>query len=106
MNVTARQLEDDRVRRRNQTCLTTGVLGGATVGALAGSFAAPGPLALTLLGAVLGAVASRLIESHLSVDDWDPRSNHRPYVGTPSPDDDIASSSARDQLEPHAVARP
>jgi uncharacterized membrane protein len=92
-SILAHELEDDRLRRRDETCFATGVLGGGTLGALVGIFVLAGPITLTVIGAVLGAYASRVIGRRISADDWDPPANHRPYVGTPSPDDDITRSS-------------
>ena len=83
--------EDDRLRRRDRTCIATGLLMGAGAGVFAGIFAAPNALALSIVGAMAGAAIGALAASHLSPDDWDPGCHQRPYVGANSPDDDIAS---------------
>ena len=87
------ELEDDRPRRRDRACLFAGLLTGAAVGALAGASAPSTIAALALVGSVLGGVAGKVIASHISADEWDPRFNQRPHVGTSSPDDDDSKSS-------------
>ena len=89
----AHELEDDRPRRRDRACLLAGLLTGATVGALAGASAPSSIIALGLVGIVLGGVAGKVLASRISADEWDPRFNQRPHVGTSSPDDDVTKSS-------------
>ena len=87
------ELEDDRPRRRELTCLATGSLAGALLGALAGNLLLLNRgvfLALGAIGALLGGVASALIAPHLSIEEWNPQLHHHSYVGTNSPDDDIS----------------
>ena len=87
------ELEDDRPRRRDQTCLTTGLLGGAALGLFAGVLGGPGGMILlTAIGVLAGGVIGKLVAGRISVDDWDPPLNRRPYVGTRAPDDDVASA--------------
>jgi len=88
------ELEDDRPRRRELTCLATGSVTGALLGTLAGSV---GPSSGALLvaigagaGATLGGFASALIAPHLSLEEWNPQLHQHSYVGTNSPDDDIS----------------
>jgi len=86
------ELEDDRPRRRELTCLATGSLTGTVLGTLAGYWAASSGFLIPITagaGAILGGFASALIAPHLSLDDWDPQLQHS-YVGTNSPDDDIS----------------
>jgi hypothetical protein len=88
----AHELEDDRVSRRNLTGLATGGLTGATLGLLlAAIFGAYPPVPALMAAALgaLGALAGRQVAVQISPDEWDPTPNHRPYVGTNSPDDDI-----------------
>ena len=82
------EVDDDRPRRRNLTCVATGLLGGAGLGAVAATFV-PGGTVLIGAVAVAGAVVSRAIASRISAEDWDPdpRASRRSYVGTRSPDD-------------------
>jgi hypothetical protein len=90
--MTARDLKDDRLLRRDVTCVATGLLAGGVLGALAAAAFIPvGAAALTVVGAALGAVASWAVAMRISADDWDPPFNRRPYVGANSPDDDDAS---------------
>jgi hypothetical protein len=87
------ELEDDRPRRRELTCLTTGALAGALLGTLAGNLAALSRgvfIASGAVGALLGAIVSALIAPHLSIEEWNPQLHHHSYVGTNSPDDDIS----------------
>jgi hypothetical protein len=87
------ELEDDRPRRRELTCLATGSLGGALVGTLAGNLAGVGPgvfIAIGAIGAILGGTASAMIAPHLSLEEWNPQLHQHSYVGTNSPDDDIS----------------
>jgi hypothetical protein len=88
------QREDDRRRRRDLTCITTGLAAGAGLGVLAGAFVATGGMILAAIGALVGAVGSKLIARHISADDWDPPLNRRSYVGTRSPDGDDAPARA------------
>jgi hypothetical protein len=88
----ADELEDDRPRRRDLTCITTGLAAGAGLGVLVGAFVATGGMILAVIGALVGAVGSKRIARHISADDWDPRVNRRSYVGTRCPDADVASS--------------
>jgi hypothetical protein len=85
--------EDDRPRRRDRACLLAGLLTGATVGALAGASAPSNLVALALVGIIAGGAAGKVLASHISADEWDPRFNQRPHVGTSSPDDDVTRSS-------------
>jgi len=87
------ELEDDRPRRRDRACLLAGLLTGATVGALAGAPAASSIVALASVGIIVGGLAGKMIASHISADEWDPRFNQRPHVGASSPDDDVTKSS-------------
>jgi len=89
------ELEDDRPRRRELTCLATGSVTGA-LGALLGTLAGnlvPGswgvPLAVGA-GALLGGLISALIAPRLSLEEWNPQLHQHSYVGTNSPDDDIS----------------
>ena len=87
------ELEDDRPRRRELTCLATGSLAGTLLGTLAGYVAASSGFLIPITagaGAIVGAFASAVIAPHLSLDDWDPQLNQHSYVGTNSPDDDIS----------------
>jgi hypothetical protein len=86
------ELEDDRPRRRELTCLATGSLGGALLGTLAGSISpSSGALLIAIgAGATLGGLASALIAPHLSLEEWNPQLHQHSYVGTNSPDDDIS----------------
>ena len=88
----AHELEDDRPRRRDRTCLLAGLLTGATVGALAGASAPSSIVALGLVGIMVGGLAGKVIASHISADEWDPPFHRRPHVGTSSPDDDVTKS--------------
>jgi len=63
---------------------------GAGLGALAGAFA-PGGVLFVLIGALGGGSVGKLVAPHISVIEWDPSLNRRPYVGANSPDDDGAS---------------
>jgi len=78
------ELEDDRPRRRDRACIVSGLLAGAALGTLTGG------VVFAAIGAVVGAVAGRAIALRISKDEWDPLWSQRPYVGTRSPDDDIA----------------
>ena len=83
------ELEDDRPRRRELTCLASGSVTGALVGMLAGTLVpASGGLFISIgaIGAVLGGFTNALIAPHLSLEEWDPQLHHS-YVGTNSPDD-------------------
>jgi hypothetical protein len=86
------ELEDDRPRRRELTCLASGALAGGVLGTLAGDLVQAGQGALIVIGTVgvlLGGLVSALIAPHLSLEDWDPQLRRHSYVGTKSPDDDI-----------------
>ena len=87
------EVADNRARRRDLTCVATGLLAGGSLGTLTAAFVPVGGLILMTIGAVLGGVASAAVAAHISVDDWDPRSNGRTYVGTRSPDDDVTAPS-------------
>jgi uncharacterized protein YcfJ len=84
------ELEDDRPRRREFTCLAGGSLIGAVLGTLAVSLVPTNPSALIAAGAIVGGFAGRLIAPHLSIEEWNPQLHHHSYVGTNSPDDDIS----------------
>jgi hypothetical protein len=88
-----RELDDDRPRRRELTCLTSGSAIGAALGALAVHLVPTSPSVLVAIGAAIGAIvgglASALVAPHLSLEDWNPPLHHHSYVGTNSPDDDI-----------------
>ena len=86
--------DDDRVRRRNLTGIATGGLTGATLGLLLGAMFGAYPPIPALVGAALGALGAfvgRQVAVQISPDDWDPAPNHRAYVGTKAPDDDITA---------------
>ena len=87
------EIEDGRARRRDRACVATGALTGAGLGVLAGTFLPPGGVAFAVFGAAVGGVVSRFVALRISPDDWDPLFSRRSYVGTRSPDDDIASST-------------
>jgi hypothetical protein len=74
------ELEDDRPRRRELTCLASGTFTGALLGMVAASLV---PASWGILG------ASALIAPRLSLEEWDPQLHQHSYVGTNSPDDDI-----------------
>ena len=87
------ELEDDRPRRRELTCLASGLVTGALLGMLAGSLVPTGGgnlIALGAAGAILGGFISALIAPHLSLEEWNPQLHQHSYVGTNSPDDDIS----------------
>lgn len=84
------ELEDDRPRRRELTCVATGALAGALLGAVAGNLAPLGRGALIAGAAMLGGFASALVAPHLSLEEWNPQLHQHSYVGTNSPDDDIS----------------
>ena len=69
------ELEDDRPRRRELTCLASGSLIGAV---------------LIAVGTVIGGLTSARIAPHLSLEEWNPQLHQHSYVGTNSPDDDIS----------------
>jgi hypothetical protein len=88
------EVADNRARRRDLTCATTGLFAGGGLGTLTAALLVPtGGLILVAIGAALGGVASTAVASRISVDDWDPRSNGRTYVGTRCPDDDVTAPS-------------
>ena len=88
------EVADNRARRRDLTCAATGLFAGGSLGTLTAVFVPVGGLILVAaIGAVLGGVASTAVAPRISVDDWDPRSNGRTYVGTRCPDDDVTSPS-------------
>ena len=84
------ELEDDRPRRRELTCLASGSLTGALFGLLAGNLLPTSRGALIVIGAILGGFASALLAPHLSLEEWNPQLHQHSYVGTNSPDDDIS----------------
>lgn len=88
--MSAHELEDDRPRRREFTCLASGSVTGALLGGLAGSFVPTNRGVLIAIGAIVGAFASALVAPHLSLDEWNPQLHQHSYVGTNSPDDDIS----------------
>ena len=89
----ALKLEDDRALRRDLTCVATGLLAGGALGVVAAAFIPGVGIALTVAAALVGGFAGKAIALRISVDDWDPSFNRRPYVGANSPDDDVASPS-------------
>jgi len=89
--MSAHELEDDRARRRDLTGVVTGFLAGAGLGALTGMLGRPGAIVIAVVGALAGAVIGKAVAYRISADDWDPRWDRRPYVGTSSPDDDDAT---------------
>lgn len=94
VNMAAQELDDDRARRRNLTCIASGLFAGGGLGTLAAALLIPtGGLVLIAVGAIVGGVASTAIAPRISAEDWDPRANPHSYVGTRSPDDDVASPS-------------
>ena len=84
------ELEDDRPRRRELTCLASGSLTGALLGTLIGNLVPTSRGVLIAISASVGAFAGALIASHLSLDEWNPQLHHHSYVGTNSPDDDMS----------------
>jgi hypothetical protein len=82
--------EDDRARKRDLACIATGLWMGAGVGLLVGPFVWPIGLLFLTAGTLVGGIVGRIAAPHISVEEWDPPPNRRPYVGTNSPDDDIA----------------
>jgi len=82
---------DDRTGRRDRACVAGGFVVGAGLGALLGSFGSSSAVVLIGIGALSGAIVGRLIASHIPADEWDPTWRRRSYVGTNSPDDDLAS---------------
>jgi uncharacterized protein YcfJ len=84
------ELEDDRPRRRELTCLATGSLTGALFGTLAGNLVPSGRGLLIVIGTIVGGLASVLVAPHLSLEEWNPQLHQHSYVGTNSPDDDIS----------------
>jgi hypothetical protein len=82
---------DDRARKRDRASIATGAGLGAGLGAFAGLLVFPPVMLLAGIGAVTGAVVGRLVAPRISPEEWDPPANDHPYVGTNSPDDDIAS---------------
>jgi hypothetical protein len=87
------EVADNRAQRRDLTCAATGLFAGSGLGTLTAALLPAGGLILVAIGAVLGGVASTAVASRISVDDWDPRSNRRSYVGTRCPDDDVTNPS-------------
>lgn len=85
----AHELEDDRPRRRELTCLATGSLTGALLGTFAANLVPASRGILIAIGAMVGGLASMLIAPHLSLEEWNPQLHQHSYVGTNSPDDDI-----------------
>jgi hypothetical protein len=88
--MSAYELEDDRPRRRQFTCLAAGSLAGALLGTLAGNLAPLSRGVLMAMGIIVGGLASALIAPHLSLEEWNPQLHQHSYVGTNSPDDDIS----------------
>ncbi len=88
----ALKLEDDRALRRDLTCVATGLLAGGGLGVVAAAFIPGVGIALTAAAALVGGFAGKAIALRISVDDWDPPVNRRPYVGANSPDDDARPS--------------
>jgi hypothetical protein len=87
--------EEARGRRRDLSCVASGVSTGVGLGWLAGVIAWPVGLGMAIgsaVGALAGGTFGRWAAYHLSADEWDPPPSHRPYVGANSPDDDIASN--------------
>ena len=91
--MSAHEVEDNRARRRDLTGIITGFLAGGGLGALTGALGRPGALVIAVVGALAGAVIGKAVAYRISADDWDPRFDRRPYVGTKSPDDDDTSPS-------------
>ncbi len=87
--MSAHELEDDRPRRRQFTCLAGGALTGTVLGTLAGNLVPTNRGVLIAIGAVVGGFISALIAPHLSLEEWNPQLHHHSYVGTSSPDDDM-----------------
>ena len=87
------EVADNRARRRDLTCAATGLFAGGSLGMLTAVFVPVGGLILVAICAVVGGVASTAVAPRISVDDWDPRSNGRTYVGTRCPDDDVTNPS-------------
>jgi hypothetical protein len=85
--MSAHELEDDRRRRRDLTCLGAGLLIGGGLGALAGAVLPVGGVILMMVGAVAGGGTSQVVAVRISADEWDPPINRRPYVGANSPDE-------------------
>jgi hypothetical protein len=92
MSITGTHEEGSRVRKRDRASITTGAGLGAGLGAFAGILGAPAVMLFAGIGAATGALVGRLVAARLSPEDWDPPANDHPYVGTNSPDDDIASA--------------
>ena len=92
MSIVGTQAEDSRVRKRDRASIATGAGLGAALGAFAGFLVAPAVILGAGIGAVTGAVVGRLVAPRISPEEWDPPANDHPYVGTNSPDDDIASA--------------
>lgn len=84
------ELEDDRPRRRELTCLASGSLAGALLATLAGNLVPTSRGVLIAIGAIVGAFVSALVAPHLSLEEWNPQLHQHSYVGTNSPDDDIS----------------
>jgi len=92
MSIVGTHEEDGRVRKRDRASLVTGAGLGAGLGVLAGILGLPAVMLGAGIGAVTGAVVGRLVAPRISPEEWDPPANDHPYVGTNSPDDDIASA--------------
>jgi hypothetical protein len=94
MSIVGMHEEEERVRKRDRASIATGAGLGAGLGAFAGVLGSP--VAMVMLsagiGAVTGAVVGRWVAPRISPEEWDPPANDHPYVGTNSPDDDIASA--------------
>jgi hypothetical protein len=87
------EMADNRARRRDLTCAATGLFAGGSLAMLTAVFIPVGGLVFVAIGAVLGGVASTAVAPRISVDDWDPQSNGRTYVGTRCPDADVTNPS-------------
>jgi hypothetical protein len=92
MSIVGVHEEEARVRKRDRASIATGAGLGASLGAFAAVLGLPAVMLWAGIGAAVGAVVGRLVASRISPEEWDPPANDHPYVGTNSPDDDIASA--------------